>query len=54
MADLVADDGKIAVPEEVAAAVRTLIRWTGDDPDREGLVDTPRRVARAWREYCAG
>ncbi len=47
-------DGKIAVPSEVADAIRTLIRWTGDDPAREGLVDTPRRVARAWREYCAG
>jgi GTP cyclohydrolase I len=54
MADLVDADGKVAVPEEVAAAVRTLIHWAGDDPDREGLVDTPRRVARAWREYCAG
>jgi GTP cyclohydrolase I len=54
MADLVEGDGKIAVPDEVADAVRTLIRWTGDDPEREGLLDTPRRVARAWREYCAG
>ncbi len=52
--DLVAADGKIAVPEDVAAAVRTLLRWAGDDPSREGLVDTPRRVARAWKEYCAG
>ncbi|MEQ1724675.1 MAG: GTP cyclohydrolase I FolE [Sphingopyxis sp.] len=47
-------DGKIAVPDHVAAAVRTLIEWAGDDPAREGLVDTPHRVARAWREYCAG
>lgn len=52
--DLIGPDGKIAVPEDVAEAVRTLIRWAGDDPTREGLVDTPRRVARAWREYCAG
>ena len=52
--DPVAADGKVAVPEEVAAAVRTLIRWAGDDPTREGLLDTPQRVARAWREYCAG
>lgn len=44
----------IGVPAEVEAAVRTLIRWAGDDPDREGLKDTPRRVARAWREYAAG
>ncbi|MDT9115803.1 GTP cyclohydrolase I, partial [Escherichia coli] len=36
--------------EEVEAAVRTLLRWTGDNPDREGLVDTPRRVAKAYRE----
>jgi len=49
-----AGDGKIAVPDDVAEAVRTLIRWSGDDPAREGLLDTPRRVARAWKEYCAG
>jgi len=30
------------------------IRWSGDDPTREGLRDTPKRVARAWKEYCAG
>ena len=52
--DLIGPDGKVVVPEEVASAIRTLIRWAGDDPDREGLIDTPRRVARAWREYCAG
>jgi GTP cyclohydrolase IA len=46
--------GKIAVPIEVEDAIRTLIRWTGDDPTREGLLDTPKRVARAWREYCEG
>ena len=49
-----ADDNKIPVPDDVAAAIRTLITWSGDDPDREGLLDTPKRVARAWREYCAG
>ena len=32
--------------EEVEAAVRTLIRWTGDNPEREGLLDTPRRTAK--------
>jgi GTP cyclohydrolase IA len=48
------DDGKIAVPTEVEDAIKTLIRWTGEDPTREGLVDTPKRVARAWREYCEG
>ena len=42
------------VPRDVAEAVRTLIRWAGDDPDREGLLDTPRRVAKAWREYARG
>ena len=53
--DLVrAPDGKIAVPQDVQDAIRTLIRWTGDDPDREGLLDTPKRVGRAWKEYCQG
>ena len=52
--DLIGEDGKVAVPPHVAEAIATLIRWAGDDPSREGLVDTPRRVARAWREYCAG
>jgi GTP cyclohydrolase IA len=42
------------VPDEVADAIRTLIRWTGEDPSREGLLDTPNRVARAWLEYCQG
>lgn len=45
---------KIFVPEEVKDAVRTLLRWAGDDPEREGLIDTPARVARAWRDYCRG
>jgi len=49
-----APDGKPHVPEDVAEAIRTLIRWTGDDPTREGLLDTPKRVARAWKEYCQG
>ena len=42
------------VPDDVQDAIRTLIRWTGEDPSREGLVDTPSRVARAWKEYCEG
>lgn len=46
--------GKIAVPDAVQEAIRTLIRWSGDDPEREGLIDTPKRVARAWKEYCQG
>ena len=40
--------------EEAEAAVRTLLRWAGDDPTREGLVDTPARVARAYEEFFAG
>lgn len=52
--DLVAPPAKIDVPQDVQDAIRTLIRWTGDDPDREGLLDTPKRVGRAWREYCQG
>ncbi len=40
--------------EEAEAAIRTLIRWAGDDPDREGLVGTPDRVARAYEEFFAG
>ncbi|MDP1620599.1 MAG: GTP cyclohydrolase I, partial [bacterium] len=35
-------------------AVRTLIRWAGDDPDREGLLDTPARVVRSYEEFFAG
>jgi GTP cyclohydrolase I len=60
---------KVAVPEgevpslgthrrptrkEAEAAVRTLIQWAGDDPDREGLRDTPHRVTKAWREMFKG
>lgn len=40
--------------EEAEAAVRTLLRWTGDNPDREGLRDTPARVAKAYREMFGG
>ena len=39
---------------EAEAAVRTLIEWAGDDPDREGLVGTPERVVRAYEEFFAG
>jgi GTP cyclohydrolase I len=48
------ESNKIPVPQDVSDAIRTLIRWAGDNPDREGLLDTPRRVARAWKEYCQG
>ena len=40
--------------EEAREAVRVLLRWAGDDPDREGLRETPDRVVRAWREYFRG
>jgi GTP cyclohydrolase IA len=40
--------------EEAEAAIRTLLRWAGDNPDREGLRDTPARVARAYEEFFAG
>ena len=40
--------------EEAEEAVRTLLRWAGDDPSREGLLGTPDRVARAYREWFAG
>ncbi len=39
---------------EAEAAVRTLLLWAGDDPDREGLVDTPKRVAKSYRELFVG
>jgi GTP cyclohydrolase I len=40
--------------EEALAAVRTLIRWAGDDPAREGLLGTPDRVVRSYQEYFSG
>ena len=40
--------------DEAEAAVRTLIAWAGDDPAREGLIDTPRRVVKAYEELFAG
>jgi GTP cyclohydrolase I len=50
-----ADEPRRKVTEEDALdAVRTLIEWAGDDPDREGLLDTPRRVVKAYRELFAG
>ena len=39
---------------EVEAAVRTMLRWTGDNPDRDGLRDTPKRVTKAFEEYFRG
>ncbi|KJV09679.1 GTP cyclohydrolase [Elstera litoralis] len=40
--------------EDAEAAVRTLLQWAGDDPTREGLIDTPARVTRAFEEWFAG
>ena len=40
--------------DEVEAAVRKLIQWAGDDPDREGLLDTPKRVVKAFEEFFSG
>ena len=39
---------------EAEAAVRVLLRWAGDDPGREGLLDTPKRVAKAYRDWFSG
>jgi len=40
--------------EEAEAAVRTLISWANDDPDREGLIETPKRVVKAYEEFFSG
>jgi GTP cyclohydrolase IA len=48
------DKTKTVTREEAEEAVRTLIKWTGDDPTREGLLGTPDRVIRAFDEYFAG
>ena len=40
--------------EEAMDAVRTLLAWAGDDPRREGLIDTPKRVVKAYQEFFAG
>ena len=40
--------------EEAEAAIRTLLRWAGEDPDREGLLETPRRVAKSYNEFFQG
>ena len=54
---LIGHDGGLArrpSRNEAEDAVRTLLRWAGDDPDREGLLGTPDRVARAYEEFFAG
>ncbi|TDI60302.1 MAG: GTP cyclohydrolase I FolE [Alphaproteobacteria bacterium] len=40
--------------EQAKEAVKTLLKWAGDDPNREGLLDTPARVVRAYEEYFSG
>ena len=47
-------DNKKPTREEAEAAVRTMLAWTGDNPDREGLVETPKRVVRAYEQFFAG
>ena len=55
------DRAKTPAPElhkpgraEVEAAVRTIIRWTGEDPERDGLIETPARVTRSFEEFFSG
>ena len=40
--------------QEAENAVRTLLRWAGENPDRQGLLDTPSRVVRSYEEFYAG
>ena len=47
-------EDKTPSQKEAEAAVRTLIEWAGDDPDREGMLDTPKRVAKAYRDWFSG
>jgi len=55
--DAIVESGKTTgrpTQEEAEEAVRTLILWAGDDPEREGLLETPARVARSYNEFYAG
>ena len=45
---------KSSLEQEALEAVKTLILWAGDDPEREGLVDTPNRVVKAYKEFFSG
>ena len=47
-------DNKKPTREEAEAAVRTMLAWTGDNPDREGLIETPKIVVRAYEQFFAG
>ena len=51
---VVNDDNSRPSRDEAEQAVRTLLKWAGDDPDREGLLDTPKRVVKAYEEYFQG
>jgi len=53
-AEILKDADQRPSREDAEAAVRTLLRWAGDDPDREGLIDTPDRVVRSYEEFFAG
>ncbi|QRM55415.1 GTP cyclohydrolase I FolE [Sinorhizobium sp. BG8] len=48
------EEARRPTQEEAEEAVRVLLRWAGDDPEREGLLDTPARVARSYRELFSG
>ena len=54
--DVVLNSSKTRTPSrhEAEQAVDVLLRWIGEDPSREGLVGTPSRVVRAWKEFCSG
>ena len=55
MSDAPREDSRHDVTRQQAEdAVRTLLRWAGDDPAREGLLDTPRRVAKAYEDWFSG
>ncbi len=47
-------ESQVVTESEALEAVRTLIRWAGDNPEREGLVDTPGRVVRSYKEFYSG
>ncbi|MBC8269903.1 MAG: GTP cyclohydrolase I FolE [Rhodospirillaceae bacterium] len=51
---LIKDDDARPSRDEAEDAVRTLLRWAGDDPSREGLIDTPARVVRSYEEFFSG
>ncbi len=52
--DLVQPEPEVKIPDDVSEAIRTLIRWAGDDPDREGLLDTPRARRPGVEGICEG